>query len=221
MTTARPSRSRELNIAALQAELDRITADPSKWYQGAWASLRQDVEPAGEDASDGLAESPTHPDVHPYAWLPVADCRTAYCLAGGVAAHNGYTFVVPDPGEHDASYVVRNTLLAGLDRIDVDEDDPRQMASDVAQLLLGLNHDEADDLFRAENTLLELWTLAEALTDGEIQLPSEIRDPDLGTFSGAERVREVVEAQLGDMIRYTDRPISEEYAERNGIWRNL
>jgi hypothetical protein len=217
MTTARPYRSRQLNIPMLQAELDRITANPERWDQGGWASLRQDIQPEEVGVSDGLAEASLPGD---HDWLPVVDCRTAYCLAGGVAAHNGYTFIVPEASDLDASYVVRDTILAGRNSIRVEHGggDPRQLASDVARLLLGLNHDEADDLFHADNTLLELWTLAEALTDGEIQLPSEIRDPQLGTFSGAERVREAVEATLGEMIS-DERFIAVDYAMRN-LWGN-
>lgn len=133
-------------------------------------------------------------------------CGSAMCLAGDVLYNDGrYQFVVP-PWTYQTSrsadpllleYVIRNEDLNWWrdifrrfrlqDRNEgEDEDgihDRMRQIGDVAQELLDLSVDDADDLFNSDNPLELLWAYGWRVSEGRIPLPERITEQ-LPTYDG-------------------------------------
>ncbi len=107
-----------------------------------------------------------HPEEHIQStWALKRDCGTACCLAGWAVQFAGH--------EIDWS---RGILCegGGLDSVNV-KGMGRTTIDLVAEDVLGLPMDWASRLYRATNTLADLWQLASEFTDGEIEIPAEFR----------------------------------------------
>src|SRR5919108_1047214 len=120
-----------------------------------------------------VTDHPEHWDQE--SWLRAATCGTVGCLAGNAVLHAGYephgalrtyggaTSYVRVPGDHP------DALATGYA-------DGRHIASvcDVARRLLGLDYQQASQLFYESNTLRTLWELAARFTDGEVEVPLDL-----------------------------------------------
>jgi hypothetical protein len=166
------------NLPALQARLDKITGDLEHWNQKLYFTVPKGVvkgQPLlnvqnrfGQPASIACS-------------IP-ASCGTAACLAGDQALADGWIFVYRGlsiggrggvPRELLVDSVISPSVLnRAFDNVINDAD--IHPVFEVARVALGLDGTEADALFGADNSLLDLWTLAYCLTDGEIVLPSEL-----------------------------------------------
>lgn len=137
---------RIIDVPRLRKELEYITANRLQWLQDVW--LRRTA------------------------------CGTVGCLAGNVVLNAGYLPVVMR-GEagthlvslervdlHDPAFDLGTALESGLVR------EVRAVAAE----LLGLDRTQATTLFNSSRwTLLDLWKIASDLTDGEIEVPAEVR----------------------------------------------
>ena len=90
---------------------------------------------------------------------PEGYCGTSYCLAGHVLRRADIPLDWSHPshvagGGYTATYTDRG------DGIDV-----------VAARLLGITLDDAEDLFDENNTLADLWVIANRITHGAIEVP--------------------------------------------------
>lgn len=164
--------------AKLQATLNRITTDIDRWGQGHWCWIPGGLDyldDAAMEKADGTADYHgfTLPaEAHKGYRVPVADCGTSFCLAGDVAVSNGYVFVA-DEGEEVATLVVRENKLAEYFRLGRDaQSETEEVVECVAERLLGLlDVPDGYALFDSSNSLITLWAMAYALTNGEIELP--------------------------------------------------
>lgn len=107
---------------------------------------------------DVLTFLEAHPDKHDQDyWIKKRDCGTVACLAGWAALRNGYV----------ESYTGVPSFFLGVYR----SDDPHQelrTVSHVAEEVLDLTPEEGARLFSDQNSLTDLWRLADAFTDGEV-----------------------------------------------------
>ena len=102
-------------------------------------------------------------------WLQVTGCGTVGCLAGNTVLHAGLTPVLSELAPYAHVGAVTNVR---------DDDGLQRTIRQAAQRLLGLSDDQADRIFYPTNDLRTLWELAARYTDGEIQVPAELRDTD-------------------------------------------
>lgn len=104
-----------------------------------------------------LEYAQVHPEEIDFSWwAKVTPCGTTACLAGTVVILTGHE--IDWERESTAGFYCRSYVTDG-----------RRIA-DVAAGELGLDDDEADDLFYCQS-LAQAWAVAEELTDGEIQAP--------------------------------------------------
>lgn len=94
-------------------------------------------------------------------------CKTAGCLAGWTAIHHAKDQLLTTKSE---------AWIAEEDRyVPVLMYGPKNGSwSGLGKELLGLDWDQADELFEASNTIWDLWNLASVITNGEIQIPEEV-----------------------------------------------
>lgn len=97
-------------------------------------------------------------------------CETAFCFAGHVLARAGHTFDW-ESEEQPEGFALVHTASNVLDQ---DGLDGTIMIADMAQAELGLTSGQADELFHANNTLVDLWDIAARITDGQIEIPPEV-----------------------------------------------
>lgn len=115
-----------------------------------------------------------HPEEHDQdGWAMRSPfCGTTYCLAGHVVRMTGHDikWQTPSeegvPGEEVASQVAEPVLIDGTTETRI---------SVVAAHELGLDEAQADQLFLGCATVAELWALAYAYSNGEIQVPEQIK----------------------------------------------
>lgn len=115
-----------------------------------------------------------HPEEHDQeAWaFRAPSCGTTYCLAGHVVRLAGHQIKWQRPDEmtveHEevASQVREPVLIDGTSETRI---------SAVAAHELGLTAHQADQLFLSCDSVTELWGLAYAYSDGEIQVPEQIK----------------------------------------------
>lgn len=95
-------------------------------------------------------------------WARVTDCGTACCVAGWAVQFAGHQLGEPECECGTCS--------------DVSHLDDGRRISDVAADVLGLDPSgNACDLFSPSNTLADIWQYASDFTDGEIEIPSEVK----------------------------------------------
>jgi hypothetical protein len=182
----------QANVDELQASLDRLTANVDRWNQGNYCTVNNDGEGVDPLTDDHL-EAGTYHDFELSAeliaelrakrgtgrrnyaehMLPIADCGTAFCVAGDVAVHNGYTFVAL-PHEQTTYRVVPTSSVPRVfttpDPFDIDMRD----ASVVAREVLNISSSDASRLFSSGNSLFTIWALGYGLTGGRLKLPESL-----------------------------------------------
>jgi hypothetical protein len=105
-----------------------------------------------------------HPDAwHQGHWListPHSECGTMGCLAGNAVAHcDQFILLLKEDG---CLYPERKFTRESVSW---------QVAGAEA---LGLTHFEAKEMFSGTNSLLRLWQLAHAYSNGEIEIPLDL-----------------------------------------------
>jgi hypothetical protein len=109
---------------------------------------------------DVLTFLEAHPDRHDQSvWLSRDTCGTVACLAGWTCLRNGYVEAVMNDEERQ--------MIIGV----YADSDPEKVvvpASAAARDLLELDDDEGDELFSGDNSLQDLWRIADELTDYEV-----------------------------------------------------
>lgn len=159
------SLSREACDERLRAALLDITEHPERWDQEVWGHTTELPTPFTSDVSAGK-------------W----PCGTVCCLAGNIAIRERMVCGIPD-----TSTGMAQTALFITDegrRLIVSERtglpwDPDETSSDFAGLgaaLLGLSRMSAVFLFKSDHSLLDLWEMADYLTEGRVALPDELRE---------------------------------------------
>src|SRR5215213_1548053 len=137
--------------ARLRASLLDITEHPEHWEQACWVAKwpqdGKDEEVAAQLKGGG--------------W----PCGTVACLAGNGAVRAGMVeFKIGD------GYWLNEAAYALLD-----EHDRRHGFRELAALLFGIDElAEQMQLFDSDNTLLELWNLAELFTAGRVTVPIDL-----------------------------------------------
>lgn len=108
-----------------------------------------------------------HPEEHDQEswfsrkWTKGDWCGTTACLAGTIAWMEGWTPIFPKGNSRTTSECQRG--------------DKQEQVDLVALHALGAQTQGARLLFGANNTLPQLWGLANELTDGEIEVPREMK----------------------------------------------
>lgn len=110
---------------------------------------------------DVLTFLETHPDQHDQGiWISTGTCGTVGCLAGWACLRNGYVELISED------------LMLGAVHwgVYIDSDPTKTVLSvfEVAMNLLELDSDDAEWIFDGDNTLEDLWCIADGLTDGEV-----------------------------------------------------
>lgn len=125
-------------------------------------------------------------------WFHRTACGTVGCLAGNTALNAGYVPVY-ERGKTTTTSVVR-----------LPHEHYVRDVADVAAEVLGLDDDQAHELFAATNTLHDLWLRASDFTDGEIEVPAEVEDELRGAVDRPATGYDVVERnyQAGNALRY-------------------
>lgn len=140
------------NLPIIQKYMDKITEEADRHRQ--WTFITLD---------ENLPEMPG-------SWgrsAMTVDCGASYCLAGAaIAGEDKYTWV-GNEGERTLTHVVLTKDLAAWLKGHGFVMDPYFAGAD----LFDLSQRDADCLFDGDNSLLDLWALAYALTDGAIRLP--------------------------------------------------
>lgn len=181
----------DLNLELLQTTIDRIIADISRWDQSLWCNLHGDVdtmtvldlkagvyhdftlEPRTIDALKELVNSDGTVSTE---FLPVADCGTAFCVAGDVAVATGHTFVA-ERFAHSAWAVVPTAKLQPFMRGEPDENGHRITPLDVdivARDELRLSKYHANALFDGGNDIYQVLAVAFLLSQGRLVLPDAV-----------------------------------------------
>jgi hypothetical protein len=107
-----------------------------------------------------------HPEEHNQSfWAVQTPCGTAYCLAGHAVQLAGHEILWTDVCPCGCDSRERSAWHCT---------DGREIEY-VATEELGLTEDQADDLFESRNTLHYLWRKAAHYTDGEIDVPEQLR----------------------------------------------
>lgn len=102
-----------------------------------------------------------HPEEHDQTiWARRTKCGTTGCLAYWITVYAGYEARWPNAVTVHTNWTTANEPIR-----------------DTAAREVGLTRDQADQLFEMGNTIDNLWTLAEAYTDGEITRPESAGTP--------------------------------------------
>jgi hypothetical protein len=166
------STSSRINVTLLREVLDWLTRNPTTHEQSVYITRLASWEAIERE-------------------VPEFACNTVGCLAGWTAIRSGYApFMGPLRSSDESASTTGTTSLVsgpGLDTL-INERmssayDLRHLPSEhdvygadsVARELLGLTYPEAELLFHADNTILDLWKLAELFTDGRIVVPVRLR----------------------------------------------
>lgn len=96
--------------------------------------------------------------------FPDNACQTSGCLAGWTAIHHA----------KDKLSVTNDEVIFNDQYVKVHYYDPIGMDwEDLGAELLDLTYDQAHELFHADNSLWDLWNIANIITRGEIQISEE------------------------------------------------
>lgn len=197
------------NAAVLQETLDRLTARLDRWGQSQWCLLTGDqpveaiteadleaavyhdfeLEPETVAALRTQLEQRSDDFFLEFKPLPVADCGTAFCVAGDISINNGWTFVTR-VGARVASDIVRtddvNRMLRG-------EYVERAHPGNVAQRILNVNNEAGNALVRGDNQFITLWAVGQLITGDRLTLPDSLPASHL-RFDGSNEDGEVITA---------------------------
>lgn len=145
-----------LNVEESQAVLDYITENSEELDQTTWVELK--------DVS--LVEAQNSAPWYPHRSIRITGpvpCGTARCLAGHVLTRAGYGFAVDGDKSVEGVYLLadaREGQPVHLTRIDT-----------TAAAILGLDEGQADRLFHPQNSLADLWALADSFCAGQLVIP--------------------------------------------------
>lgn len=208
------------DVPKLQDALDRLTADIDRWKQENYCHIAGGVDKITESHlkagvyHDFVLEPETIEVLRtksvefPYIGVPVADCGTAFCVAGDVVAHSGWTFIARATDSSTTTVVPTtqvNALLRGASNVTVRDVD------NVARETLRLLSFEAGRLFHSENTLFDIWAIAYWISKGTLRLPDSLpettSDFDEGAvitpgLATAHEVRVAINGALARMAHY-------------------
>ena len=157
-----------LNVDRLLKELQFVTANPDKHYQDVWAQARTEVAvPEGTDPWETDIPAPR----------PSA-CGSFGCLAGNTAVHEPgveLDWYKEDYEIWDGKKIqlwqadqILNETVTVQDWCNGGTFEEKKSIKTKAQELLGLTSHQAELLFDGDNTLDQLWELAERFSGGEI-----------------------------------------------------
>lgn len=104
-----------------------------------------------------------HPEEHDQGdWAQRTGCKTTRCMAGTVV-HLAPGYKLLWHREQDGKYDYTSTA--------VDNSGRTHSVPDLAEELLGVNHQQANDLFYNSGTLNDLYARAEEITHLDMRLP--------------------------------------------------
>lgn len=107
-------------------------------------------------------------------WGKQTECGTVACLAGNAVIHN---YPVESLIWQTRKFVkydgTRMETLTALDGVTINC--LPYSVHEVARDLFGLTEDQAGAMFSATNTLSDLWEYANQITNGEIEVPEEVK----------------------------------------------
>lgn len=112
-----------------------------------------------------------HITAHPETWnqgvwaAGAKGCGTAYCAAGHAVVMTGHKIDWASAYDGVAEFVIDEGITNPAWHPTI---------SEVAEAELGLTYEQAEELFEGDNTLAELWDLAEQFTDGAITPPADL-----------------------------------------------
>lgn len=121
-----------------------LTANPDKHEQGIYIEVNHD-----EFVTREAAEA---------AW----DCGTAGCLAGHAAIYDGWR-----PKVNTTSFFDEEPIFWLSDTF-VTKGEETYSVDDVANELFGLDDEQGEWLYYGNNTIDDLWRIADELSDGRI-----------------------------------------------------
>lgn len=148
-------------VALWRRTLTLITEHPEVHNQGEW--LRETGWVGGTSESRPVVVD----DARPWA------CGTVGCLAGNAVLLSGrYPLRIQPHGGHVD--VLSRGVWSLLERV----------AGELARDLLGLTDDQAEYAFDAWRTLVDLWVVAERVTEGRVT-PNQVA-PELRTWTPAK-----------------------------------
>lgn len=176
----------QTNVDELQASLGRLTANVDRWKQRNYCTI------TGDDGIDQLTDEHLETGVYHdfelaadlvkklrlrrdsgsrYTLLPVANCGTAFCVAGDVDVHNGWTFV-GSPHDTYTMHVIPTSDVPQM--LEDGYADHVREAHHVAREVLNVSDADATTLFAPDNSLVRIWTFGYALTGGRLTLPDAL-----------------------------------------------
>lgn len=140
-------RSALVDVDRLRTELSYITTHPERWYQGDWVRALTDEDKFGPQ--------------------PPTACGTQGCLAGNAVVHADGELHW-ERGEWYDYETGKYKLYWKTEFVTMPGDEEKSHIENAARDLFGLNSEQADYLFAAENSLDDLWRLAGIISDGKI-----------------------------------------------------
>lgn len=120
----------------------------SEWNQTAWMELAADVPGAGGNL-----------------------CDTVCCLAGRVIQDTGHVVTLEFPAWAISETAFGNEPDNSLLDIMIDGKYSTGDIEWIAREELGLDEEQASTLFGGQNTIFDLWRIAEDLTAGKVRIP--------------------------------------------------
>lgn len=153
-------------VGILQAGLDRVTDESDRWYQPQYGLAEVGLRRLETFKFEDRAE----PDDVMYnrSFFPATDCGGGkLCLAGHMLVDNDHIFVGYQ-GQTTLDRVIKKDRLRPFLIGELGEG---EHAFDAAKTLVGLGARDAYALFHEDNSLLDLWAIAYALTDGQVVPP--------------------------------------------------
>lgn len=181
----------DLDLELLQTTVDRIVTDIDRWNQKFWCDIRGEIDLLTEDNLDTgvyhdftlepqtietLKSCVNSDGTVTTSFLPVADCGTAFCVAGDVAVMTGHTFVA-ERFSNTAWGVVPTAQLQPFLRREPDEDGHDIMpveADVVARRALRISMYHANLLFDGGNDIYQVLAAAFLISQGRLVLPDAV-----------------------------------------------
>lgn len=109
-----------------------------------------------------------NPELHNQSFWR-SECGTYGCLAGNTVIH-----AVAPEDFHDHNYVRAEVAQTITGKPFAYESQWGSVTiCDVARELLGLDRNQASELFNIDNTEEDLWRMANNFTNGEIEIPND------------------------------------------------
>lgn len=111
-------------------------------------------------------------------WIYRTACGTVGCLAGNTVINAGYVPVFYGGDNCTTSQVSTHRIRTARDAYDANDAGELWSVRELASELLGLSDEEAEELFNANNSLHDVWSIAARFTGGEIEVPPDVEVED-------------------------------------------